>query len=218
MKFMGPSSRNLLLVEDEPMVSSLLASALEEAGFTVETAASALEANKIAEKFDPDVAVLDINLGRGASGVELAFILERKFPGIALLLLTKHPDLRTAGYRLEDLPFGCGFIRKDLISDSSVVVEAIEQVIRNTTGFRQDSDPARPLGELTSNQIEVLRLVSQGYTNQAIAEQRHTSVRAVEQVLKSIYGNLGIDVEGELNPRVEAVRQFINAAGTPDRK
>lgn len=218
MKFMGPSSRNLLLVEDEPMVSSLLASALEEAGFTVETAASALEANKIAEKFDPDVAVLDINLGRGASGVELAFILERKFPGIALLLLTKHPDLRTAGYRLEDLPFGCGFIRKDLISDSSVVVEAIEQVIRNTTGFRQDSDPARPLGELTSNQIEVLRLVSQGYTNQAIAEQRHTSVRAVEQVLKSIYGNLGIDVEGELNPRVEAVRQFITAAGTPDRK
>jgi DNA-binding NarL/FixJ family response regulator len=211
------SPRKLLLVEDEHLVSSLLASALRSAGFEVATADSAIEASKVATKFDPDIAVLDINLGHGASGVELAYILERKFPGIALVLLTKHPDLRTAGYAIEDLPLGCGFIRKDLIEDSEAVVEAIELVIRNQSGLRQDDDPARPLGELTANQVEVLRLVSQGYTNQAIASQRQTSVRAVEQVLKSIYSNLGIDVEGEINPRVEAVRQFISAAGTPDR-
>lgn len=218
MKNMTSSSRNLLLVEDEPLVASLLADALEGAGFQVATAGSAIEASKVATKFDPDIAVLDINLGHGASGVELAFILERKFPGIALVLLTKHPDLRTAGYTIEDLPKGCGFIRKDLIEDSSAVVEAIEQVIKNQSDLRQDVDPARPLSELTANQVEVLRLVSQGYTNQSIAQQRHTSVRAVEQVLKSIYLNLGIDVDGEINPRVEAVRQFISAAGTPDRK
>jgi DNA-binding NarL/FixJ family response regulator len=60
-------------------------------------------------------------------------------------------------------------------------------------------------------------MVSQGYTNQAIAELRKTSVRAVEQMIKAVYLNLGIEVDGDLNPRVEAVRRFITAAGTPER-
>ena len=210
-------SRNLLLVEDEPLVASLLGECLESSGFEVAVAHSAIEATKLAARFDPDIAVLDINLGQGASGVELAYILDRTFPGIALVLLTKHPDLRTAGFNVTDVPAGCGFIRKDLISDSESVVIAIEEVIANKNKVRQDIDPDRPLGRLTSSQVDVLRLISQGYTNIAIAKQRNTSVRAVELVLNAVYKNLNIDVDGELNPRVEAVRKFIIAAGTPKR-
>lgn len=210
--------RKLLLVEDEPLVANLLGEALEAAGFEVRVSNSVIEATKIAMKFDPDVAVLDINLGQGASGIELAYILEKTIPGIALIVLTKHPDLRTAGYSIGDLPAGCGFIRKDLISDTDSVVEAIEEVIANKAKVRQDVDPGRPFGELTSPQIEMLRLVSQGYTNSTISLQRKTSVRAVEQMLNSIYSQLKIDVHGDINPRVEAVRHFISVAGTPDRK
>lgn len=210
-------SRNLLLVEDEPLVASLLGEFLEGAGFEVAVAHNAIDATKLAAKFDPDIAVLDINLGQGASGVELAYILDQKFPGIALMLLTKHPDLRTAGFNENDVPAGCGFIRKDLISDSDSVVNAIEEVIANKYKVRQDIDPGRPLSRLTSGQVDVLRLVSQGYTNAVIAKQRNTSVRAVELMLNAVYTNLNIDVDGELNPRVEAVRQFITAAGTPKR-
>lgn len=210
-------SRNLLLVEDEPLVASLLGEFLEGAGFEVAVAHNAIDATMLAAKFDPDIAVLDINLGQGASGVELAYILDQKFPGIALMLLTKHPDLRTAGFNENDVPAGCGFIRKDLISDSDSVVNAIEEVIANKCKVRQDIDPGRPLSRLTSGQVDVLRLVSQGYTNAVIAKQRNTSVRAVELMLNAVYTNLNIDVDGELNPRVEAVRQFITAAGTPKR-
>lgn len=209
--------RNLLLVEDEPLVASLLGEFLEGAGFRVLVAHNAIEATKLASKFDPDIAVLDINLGQGASGVELAYILDKTYPGIALILLTKHPDLRTAGFNETDVPPGCGFIRKDLISDRDSVVEAIEKVVANKSKVRQDIDPGRPLSKLTSSQVDVLRLVSQGYTNSVIAVQRNTTVRAVESMLTAVYTNLNIDVEGELNPRVEAVRQFISAAGTPKR-
>ena len=210
-------ARRLLLVEDEPLVASLLGEVLESSNFEVAIAHNAIEAKRLAAKFDPDIAVLDINLGSGASGVELAYILDHKHPGIALLLLTKHPDLRTAGFSEADVPAGCGFIRKDLMSDGNAVIEAIEQVIQEKTRVRQDVDPRRPLGALTAPQVEVLRMVSQGYTNQTIAELRKTSVRAVEQMIKAVYLNLGIDVDGDLNPRVEAVRRFITAAGTPER-
>lgn len=217
MTFVTNKSRNLLLVEDEPLVASLLGEFLEGAGFEVALAHNAIEATKLASKIDPDIAVLDINLGQGASGVELAYILDQKYPGIALMLLTKHPDLRTAGFNENDVPAGCGFIRKDLISDSDSVINAIEGVVANNNKVRQDVDPGRPLSKLTSGQVDVLRLVSQGYTNAVIAKQRNTSIRAVELMLNAVYTNLGIDVDGDLNPRVEAVRQFITAAGTPKR-
>jgi DNA-binding NarL/FixJ family response regulator len=70
---------------------------------------------------------------------------------------------------------------------------------------------------LTIAQVEALRLVAQGYTNAEIAKRRNTSVRAVEQLLGAVFSTLQIDVDGPINPRVEAVRRFISAAGTPER-
>lgn len=210
-------ARKLLLVEDEPMVAALLRETLVTAGFDVLIAYSALEAKASAKKFDPDIAILDINLGAGPTGVDLAFLLHKSYPGIALALLTKHPDLRTAGFDKDDAPPGCGFIRKDMVTNSRHIVEAIEAVVASRESFREDIDPSRPLSNLTSAQIEALRLVAQGYTNTEIAKRRNTSVRAVEQLLGAVFSNLGIDVDGPINPRVEAVRRFITAAGTPER-
>ena len=84
------AKRNLLIVEDEPLVSALLADSLANENFEIRTAASASEATAIVRKFDPDVAILDINLGRGVNGIDLAFILSQQHPGIAILLLTQH--------------------------------------------------------------------------------------------------------------------------------
>jgi DNA-binding NarL/FixJ family response regulator len=209
--------RRLLIVEDEPMVATLLRETLTSAGFDVRTARNALEATRVATRFDPDIAILDINLGSGASGVDLAYILHQRIPGIALIFLTRHPDLRTAGFSKDDVPPGCGFIRKDLMTESSKIVDAIEEVVAEQRLTRQDRDPARPLGNLTATQIEVLRMVSQGYTNSEIAKVRRTSVRAVEQVLNAVFNTLEISVDGELNPRIEAVRKFIAVAGIPER-
>jgi DNA-binding NarL/FixJ family response regulator len=212
-----PAFRRLLVVEDEHLVALFLKEVLEDAGFEVKVAEDAAEAIKIAKTFDPDIAVLDINLGEGPSGVELAFILDRKYPGIALLILTRHPDLRTAGYGPDDIPEDCGFLRKDLVNDSSFLTQAIEDVISRKSKVRQDEDPSRPLGALSAHQIEILRMAATGLTNAAIASHRKTSSRAVEQSLRGIYSSLGIEVDGDLNPRVEAVRMFIAAAGVPKR-
>ena len=212
------AKRNLLIVEDEPLVAALLTDSLAHEDFDIRTATSAEEATKVAKKFDPDIAVLDINLGRGINGVDLAFILSTTFPGIAILLLTQHPDLRTAGFDKTDLPPGCGFLRKQEVRSRLDIMRAIDTLISSDAKDRRDDvDPERPLGNLTPTQVEVLRMVAQGYTNQEIARQRNTSTRAVEGVLNAVYLALGMDASDGINQRVEAVRIFITAAGTPPR-
>jgi DNA-binding NarL/FixJ family response regulator len=211
-------NRHLLVVEDEPMVAALLQELLAHEGFEMKTAHSAADAVEITKSFEPDIAILDINLGRGANGIDLAFILSKQNPGIAILLLTQHPDLRTAGFEESDLPEGCGFLRKDAVVSTQNILEAINALTTiEGEGVRGDGDPSRPLSNLTQTQIEVLRMVAQGYTNQEIANRRNTSTRAVEQVLNAVFLTLGIDTDGGINPRVEAVRRFIDVAGTPNR-
>ncbi|WP_172807168.1 response regulator transcription factor [Candidatus Aquiluna sp. UB-MaderosW2red] len=208
--------RRVLIVEDEVLIRNFLCLTLEEAGFEVAQASSAAQALDVIKKFDPDIAILDINLGPGPSGVDLAFVMDKMQFGVALVVLTNHPDLRTAGYSKSDLPVGCGFLRKDLIDDPSAFIAAIETVIAGRKELRQDQDKSRPLAELSAHQIEILRLTASGLTNAAIAKQRNTSSRAVEQSLKGIYEVLGIDTDGDVNPRVEAATRFFRAAGLPN--
>ena len=60
-------------------------------------------------------------------------------------------------------------------------------------------------------------MAAQGLTNAAIARERHVSERSVEMLLHSVFQALGIATHGDVNPRVEAIRHYIDAAGMPER-
>jgi DNA-binding NarL/FixJ family response regulator len=210
--------RHLLLVEDDGMTSGLLARVLENEGFAVMTARDALEARALIESFDPDIALIDISLGAGPNGVDLAHVMHDQYPHIALLLVTRFPDLRSAGLRGYELPSSCGFLRKDRISDPGYLVKAIEQVLRDhSRDVRDDIDPERPLSELTEQQMEILHLMALGYTNDVIARMKGAGRSSVERWVAGILEVMQIEPRGALNPRVEAVRQYISVVGVPQR-
>ncbi len=173
----GVEPRSILLVEDDPFTSGLVASALRTAGFVVHSAANAREAREKVAEVDPDAAVLDLSLGPGPNGVDLAHIIDRQYPGVALLLLTKLPDLRAAGYTMTDLPPTCGFLRKEAVSDPEQLIAAVEQALNDHVVREGRGDG--PLAALTATQFAVLRAVAQGYTTPRIAEMRGTTVSAV---------------------------------------
>jgi DNA-binding NarL/FixJ family response regulator len=210
--------RRALIVEDEQLVSALLEQTLLSVNFQTARANNAVEAKRQIETFDPDIALLDIDLGPGANGIDVAHILAKKHPDIAILFLTKFPDLRSAGLRMEDLPPGCGFLRKELVGNTEYLVSAIDNVLGERPQVRDDLLPDRPLSVLTKNQVEALRLLASGYTNAEIARRRETSVSSVEQLLNTTFKNLGIQSSDDINPRIEAVRIFIQAAGIPNRE
>ncbi len=211
--------RRLLVVEDEPLVARLLRGALESLGFDVATAASNGEARAALADFDPDVVLIDLMLGDGPSGADLAHVVHHQHPGVGILILTRFPDLRSAGLADDALPPGAGFVRKDMVEDPSYIVTAIDEVVAGkATCPRQDHDSERPLAGLTKAQHEVLRMVAQGYDNSAIATHRGSTLSTVENTIAELYRRLGIDPHSDLNPRVEAARRFVEAAGLPARE
>lgn len=211
-------TRRLLIVEDEPLMASLLAQVLTAAGFDIDVAGDVLRARASIRSFDPDAVLLDISLGDGPSGLDLAHVLHAQRPDIAIIVLTKYPDPRMAGVTVDELPPNCGFLRKDMVKDSDYLLEAINTVLADRpTDFRHDLDDTTPLAQLSPKHLDVLRLIATGYTNEFIAQVKGTSQSTVERWTVEIFRALGIDTRSNVNPRVEATRQFIAAAGVPDR-
>ena len=96
--------RRLLLVEDEMLMSALLADSLKNANFAVETAADAAAARKAIKTFDPDIMLIDIFLGSGPNGIQLANAVSQTNPEIGLLILTKYQDSLSSANDLGSFP------------------------------------------------------------------------------------------------------------------
>jgi len=207
-----------MVVEDEPLMASLLAESLSAANFVVETASSAAKARKAIDRFDPDILLLDISLGDGPTGVHLAHAVHQTRPDIAILILTKHPDAKSATSDSLDLPPNVGFLRKHLVNDVSYLLTAIEKVLTDRHAeVRQDEPSSSPVAQLGNQAMKVLNLVAQGYNNTEIASRMNLSVKSVERWIETIYRELNIDSRGAINPRVEAARQYYLIAGISQR-
>lgn len=210
--------RRVLIVDDDPLMTRLLSDVLNQKAFEVSAAGSAAQARDALIAFDPDIALVDLELGDGPSGVDMAHLIHDQHPGVVIIILTRYPDLATAGFPDATLPPGTGFVRKDLVEDPEQIVAAIDAVVAERADeVRHDRDGIRNFDTLTPAQLEVLRLMAEGFDNDAIATRRQCSVSSVANLIAAIYRRMGINPRGELNPRVEAVRRFAQAIGLPER-
>lgn len=213
-----PHARSILVVEDDSLLRELVAVALESRGFRVVTAASAADARRAHHQVDPDGLVLDVDLGPGPSGFDLADALRRQTPHLPIVFLTNLPDPRFADRDPEGLPTGVAYLRKSALSDIDALVDALDQALRGDVSaeHRHDRDANRPMAALTRKQIDVLRLIVEGRTNAQIAADRGISLKAVEEVVGRTFAALGLDANVDGNLRVTAVRRYLAATeGTP---
>jgi DNA-binding NarL/FixJ family response regulator len=210
-----PLSRSIVVVENEALLRDLIAQSLETSGFVVTTAANVADAKRAISAVDPDACVVDIELGPGPNGFDLAEYLQRQSPDVGVVFLTNLPDPRFAERDLSEISQNQAYLRKSQLVDSRELVSAITAVLKeeNVSKFRHDKSEQRPLANLSKRQLAVLRLISNGNTNSQIAELRGTSVRAVEGMVSRLFQVLGIDSTAEGNPRVEAAKKYLTAVG-----
>ena len=212
-------ARRVLVVEDDPFLQSLIADTLVGAGFEVQTASSAAQAKNVITSFDPDAAVLDIELGNGPTGIDLADLIVRQYPHTAIVFLTHLPDPRFIGVDSSSIPNRAAYIRKETITEQGALVQIIETALRDGSSrskkLRTDLDPNRPLANLSKSQISVLRSIAQGLSNAEIAHQRGSTVRAVEHLIRRTFAAIGIDTDQSINARTAAARAYVEAAGIP---
>ncbi len=210
-----PVSRTVVVVENESLLRDLIARSLETAGFEVSTAANAADAKRAVKAADPDVCVVDIELGPGPNGFDFAEYLSREAQDVGVVFLTNLPDPRFANRDVKVITQNQAYLRKSQLVDTKELIEAVNAVLKeqDVDKFRHDQNLERPLAELSRRQISVLKLVAEGYSNNQIAEERGTTVRAVEGMVSRIFVALGVDAQGLGNARVEATRMYLSAAG-----
>jgi two-component system, NarL family, response regulator DevR len=198
----------LVLVDDHAILRQGLRSVLEhEAGIVVVGEASTeAEAEAVVRSSTPDVVVLDLKLSAGSDfeGLSLCAKLSAAHPGIGLLVLTTFLD--------EDLVVRAvhagarGYVVKDV--DTTELVRAIRAIAVGESAFdsrsaaavvRSMSGRTEPRQQLTDRELEVLRLLAAGLSNNKIGEQLYISSTTAKFHVSNIMRKL------EVTRRAEAV-------------
>lgn len=210
------SAIHLLVVEDDPFLGGMLTEVLSAAGYSVRLANSAQQAMGVISEVDIDIALLDVDLGSGPTGIDLALNLRVRNPEIGLIFLTQIPEPRFAGYSSKAIPNRAAYILKSQITDPSILLEALEFASEGQSpkNLVESSGVNPSLEKLSNTQFAVLKLVAQGMSNAEIAIERGTTERAVRALVSKIMNLLGIE-ETSGDRRVKAALLYIrNATGS----
>lgn len=209
-------NQKLLVVEDNTFMRALISDLLVSLGFEVEAVESASAAVKAAARFDPDAAILDVELGAGPNGFDLARILRESAPEIGLVFLTNIPEPKTIGVDNRSIPKDAAYLVKDSVGDIDLLLKAIKASMRGRVGqeLRHDRD-VHSLSNLSRSQLDLLHLAALGLSNTEIAARRGTTVRAVENLFKRAIDSAGIEVGPGEHGRVLAVRKYIETVVLP---
>jgi DNA-binding NarL/FixJ family response regulator len=199
-----------LVVDDDGFLRSLIGSLVATLGFNpVSEASSAAQAMKIAHETRPQLAIIDLDLGEGPTGIDLAHGLRRLIPGLPIVMLKSYSDPSHAGLS-RALPAGIPYVVKSEASTTAAIASAIELAKSGATPHRQMRDEV----SLSAGQWETFRLVAAGYSNPEIARRRHLTDDAVNKSVTRLIATLGLDASKEENVRVLLAREYFRLTGT----
>ena len=135
-------------------------------------------------------------------------------PALAVIFLTNLIEPKLAGQSNKDLPVDYAYLLKSRMGDTAKLDLIIREVSRGKgSQYRDDSPILNPLSELSRSQLDVIRLLAQGKSNEEIAENRGTTVRAVRMILVRAFQALGINEDAGPEKRVQAAIKYLRSAG-----
>jgi len=201
---------SILLADDHAVVRESIRKLLEEREdfIVVGEAADGESAVELAQRFKPDVVILDVNMPR-LNGIEATRRIRECSPGTKILILSAYDydqyvfallEAGASGYLLKDV--SCQELIRSIHSVArgepvlypSVALKVMQKFSRNNK-----SENGSNADVLTNRELEVLFMVASGLRNQEIAKRLHVSKRTVEAHLASIFSKL------KVNSRTEAI-------------
>lgn len=202
----------VLVVENDSFTLTSIVNALEYQRINVVgSVASAREALELQPRIDAQVALLDLDLGVGPTGIDLAHALRIRQPGLGIVILSTYRDPRLVGPGSTPPPRGTVYLSKQDVHDFAQVVQGILSAVDSPMVARNAPDSVLPL--LTDVQLEVLRGIADGLSTQAIADQRYVTVKAVEQTISRLYEVFEVPRDGAHNQRVRLARAYLQLVG-----
>jgi DNA-binding NarL/FixJ family response regulator len=213
----------VVVADDSVLLREGLCRLLEESGFdVVGQAGDAEDLMRKVGAHKPDVAVVDVRMPptHTDEGLRAAHRIRAEQPATGVLVLSQYVEEAYALDLLSESTERTGYLLKDRVSDVDTFTDAVRRVANGGSaldpevvalllGRRRREDP---LESLTAREREVLGLMAEGRSNNAIAEALVVTERAVEKHVTSIFSKLDLPPTVEDHRRVLAVLAYLRAA------
>lgn len=212
----------VVLADDAVLIRDALAGLLRQEGF--EVIAEVGDADSLLAAVDadrPDVAVVDIRMPptHRLEGLHAAVELRRRHPDVGVLLLSQHLESHCLTTLLGRDARGVGYLLKERVTGVAAFLDAVRQVAGGGCAIdpevvtlmlhaRRSDDR---LATLTERECDVLTLMAQGRSNQAIGQQLFLTPKTVESHVRSILLRLDLPPEPNDHRRVLAVLTYLRA-------
>jgi DNA-binding NarL/FixJ family response regulator len=169
----------------------------------------------------PEAAIVDIRMPptHTTEGLVAAQEIRTRHPETAVLLLSQYVEASYAVRLIEESPGSVGYLIKDRVFEPAALVDGLVRVCDGQTvvdptivsqlfaRLRRDD----PIDRLSEREREVLGLVAEGLSNQAIADRLFVSGRTVEAHIARVFGKLDLSESASQHRRVLAVLAYLRA-------
>jgi DNA-binding NarL/FixJ family response regulator len=212
----------VVIADDAVLFREGLARVLQAAGIGVAAQVGDAEQLLVRVRADPPAAVVvDIRMPptHTREGLDAAQRIRAEHPEVGVLVLSQYVEPHHAIQLLQDGASGVGYLLKDRVADVNEVIDAVRrvaaggsvidpEVVSQLVSRRRTHDPIQ---ELSERERQVLALMAEGRSNQAICERLFLSPKTVEAHVHSIFTRLDLHAAPDDHRRVLAVLAFLRA-------
>ncbi|MFZ3572701.1 LuxR C-terminal-related transcriptional regulator [Streptomyces sp. BH097] len=167
----------------------------------------------------PDAVLLDIRMPptHTDEGLVAAAAVRSAHPDIGVLLLSQYVETTASVRALAQRPEGFGYLLKDRVADAEELCGALKRVAAGETvvdpsvvsRLMNVPRPPGPLDDLTGRERDVLALMAEGRSNEAIANKLVIGGKTVETHVRNVFAKLNLESDPAEHRRVMAVLRFL---------
>ncbi len=214
----------VVIAEDQLLLREGLVALLRE--HEVEVVAQAEDGEgllRIVAGHKPDLAIVDVRLPPSFTdeGIRAAVEARRRHPDLGVLILSQYVEPVYTAELLAGGDGGVGYLLKERVGDIPAFLDAVRRVAAGGTALDREvvaelvgerrAAADGPLDSLSPREREVLSLMAEGRTNNAIAEALVITPGAVEKHVSNIFAKLNLPAAADDHRRVLAVLAFLRA-------
>jgi DNA-binding NarL/FixJ family response regulator len=213
----------VVIADDSVLLREGIGRLLAEGG--IDVAAGVGDAEALIDTIEaahPDLAIIDVRMppAHRDEGLRAAIEIRRRWPDVALLVLSQFVEERYATELLAADTRAIGYLLKDRVADVDEFLDAVRRVADGGTVLDPEvvrqllarSRRVNPLAQLTPKEGEVLDLMAQGRSNAAIAETLVVTMGGVEKHVANIFMKLDLPPDDDQrHRRVAAVVQYLGS-------
>jgi DNA-binding NarL/FixJ family response regulator len=213
---------SVIVADDAALIRAGVVRLLADEGFEVVAEASDYDSLTSAiDRDPPDLVITDIRMppGNRDEGLRAASYVKANHPGVAVLILSQYVEASAAAGLLDGQTAGIGYLLKERVSELDAFIQAARAVAAGesiidplvTDQLLSKRRATDRMAFLSDRESQILGLMAQGLSNQAISADLFLSSKTVETHVRSIFIKLGLPDDVDVNRRVQAVIRWLEA-------